>query len=61
VADVGKYVEFFKKILTATLESCIKQNILIVEFRHRTGCLYDKDRKPIAVEEEMKIIHDVVE
>lgn len=61
MADVGKYVEFFKKIVTNTLESCIKQNIFIVEFRHRTGCLYDEDRKAISVEDEIKIIHDLVE
>lgn len=61
VSDLGKYVEFFKRIIVSTFESCIKQNIFIVEFRHRSGILFDEGLNPIPVEEEMKIIMDVVE
>lgn len=40
---------------------CARQKIYIVELRHIVGLVFDDDRKPLTLEEELKIIEDVVE
>ena len=58
--DLGKYVEFFKLLLHEILGKCAAQNIFVVELRHIFGMLFDDDRKPISLEEELKIIDEKV-
>jgi len=61
INDLGKYVIFFKKLITEILTKCIKQKILIVELRHIFGQLFDENRKGIDVIEELSIIQEVVD
>ena len=42
IAGLAKYRPFFERLLRANIEACIEQNIFIVELRHTTGCLFDK-------------------
>ena len=57
---MGKYKEFFKQILHEILKKCAKQNIFIVELRHIFGMLFDDDRNPVDLEEELRIIEEQV-
>ena len=42
------------------MKKCVAQNIFIVELRHIFGMLFDDDRKPIGLEDELTIIQDIV-
>ena len=42
IGGLAKYRPFFERLLRASIEECIEQNIFIVELRHSTGILYDK-------------------
>lgn len=42
IAGLAKYRPFFERLLRANIEACIEQNIFIVELRHTTGCLFDR-------------------
>ena len=44
VNDLGKYYKFFKELLRSNLETCISQNVFIVELRHISGMLFDDNR-----------------
>jgi hypothetical protein len=57
---LGKYKEFFKKLLHHIIRSCVEQNIFVIELRHIFGCIFDDDRKPISVKEELHIIQEAV-
>lgn len=59
VGDLCKYVKFFKMLLRSTLEACAAQNILVVELRHTTGCLFDANRNNIDIIDEIAIIEEV--
>ncbi len=61
INDIGKYQEFFKKIIHEVLSKCAKQNIFVVELRHMFGMLFDEERKPVPVEEELRIIQEIVD
>lgn len=42
IAGLAKFRPFFERLLRANIESCIEQNIFIVELRHTSGCLVDR-------------------
>ena len=46
-------------LLKSTLEACAAQNILVVELRHTTGCLFDANRNTIDIIEEIAIIEEI--
>jgi hypothetical protein len=60
VTELGKYYKFFRILLQATIDSCVKQNVFVVELRHISGLLFDEDRKPMGLVEELKIIHECI-
>lgn len=57
---MGKYKEFFRQIVHEVLKKCSEQNILVVELRHIFGMLFDDDRRPVSLEEELAIIEEQV-
>lgn len=56
VGELSKYYKFFKILLSATVQSCIKQNVFVVELRHISGMLIDDQRKHMSLLDELKII-----
>ncbi len=58
---MGKYKEFFKLLLEEILVKCAKQKLYVVELRHIFGLLFDEDRQPVQLEEELKIIQSVLD
>ena len=58
--DLGKYVGFFKLLLEEILVKCAKQNIYVVELRHIPEMLFDDDRKPLGLKEELSVIDEVL-
>ena len=61
VGELGKYHKFFKILLTQTVQSCIKQNVYVVELRHISGLLLDDDRNHLGLLDELKIIQEVID
>ena len=64
INDLGKYKKFFKEIMHEVLSKCAQQNIFVVELRHMFGMLFevvDGEKKNISVEEELKLIQEVVD
>jgi hypothetical protein len=53
---LGKYTEFFKLLLEEILVKCLRQKLYVVELRHITGLLFDEDRQPVPLKEEIKMI-----
>lgn len=43
------------------LVKCAKQKLYVVELRHIFGLLFDEDRQPIQLKEEIKIIQSVLD
>ena len=41
IGGLAKYRPFFERLLRASIDDCIAQNIFIVELRHTTGCLFE--------------------
>lgn len=60
VTELGKYYKFFRTLLKATIDSCTKQNVFVVELRHISGMLFDEDRKPMGLLAELKIVDEVI-
>lgn len=60
LTDMGKYVKFFKIIMKEIMEKAAHQNIFILELRHTAGRLFDEDRKPISLLEELKVIEEIL-
>lgn len=60
VTELGKYYKFFKILLQATIDSCLKQNVFAIELRHISGMLFDDNRVSMSFSQEMDIINDVV-
>ena len=60
IGGLGKYKPFFKRLLQANIDACIKQNIFIVELRHTTGCLFDEQKKPVPLLDELAIIDEII-
>jgi hypothetical protein len=54
--DLGKYKEFFKLLLEEILVKCLKQKLYVVELRHIFGLLFDEDRQPVQLQEELHLI-----
>jgi hypothetical protein len=54
--DLGKYKEFFKLLLEEILVKCLKQKLYVVELRHIFGLLFDEDRQPVQLQEELQLI-----
>lgn len=48
-------------MLEEILVKCIKQNLYIVELRHIFGLLFDDDRQPVQLLEEIEIIKNVLD
>ena len=61
VGELSKFVPFFKQLLKKALESHIKQNVFIVEYRHISGMLFGDNKEPVPFMEELKIIREVVD
>jgi len=61
VTELGKYYPFFRRLLKATVDSCVEQNVFVVELRHISGIIFDEDRKPMGLMEELRIINEVVQ
>jgi adenosine deaminase len=60
LSDIGKYVKFFKVIMLEIMEKAAAQNVLILELRHTAGRLFDDERKPISIIEELQIIQGLL-
>ena len=58
---MGKFIPFFKAITTTALKACIAQNVFIVEYRHISGMLFDDDKNPVPLLEELRIIREIVD
>lgn len=56
MGGLGKYAPFFRKLLKASLLDTLAQNILIVEFRHTTGSLFNELKQKLTLEEELELI-----
>lgn len=61
MTELGKYHKFFRILLKETIKSCTEQNIFVVELRHISGMLFDDQRKPMGLLEELKIIQEVID
>lgn len=61
VTELGKYYKFFKQLLLATIDSCIKQNVFVVELRHISGIIFDENRKNMGLMEELRIINECIQ
>jgi hypothetical protein len=59
LSDLGKYVKFFKKIIHDIMVKCAKQNIFVVELRHIPGSVFDDNRQPVSLADELKIFKEV--
>ena len=44
-----------------TLHKCRDQNIFIVELRHIFGMLFDQDRNPVPLKEEIELLKEIIE
>jgi len=44
IGGLAKYRPFFERLLRANIESCLEQNIFIVELRHTTGCIFETQK-----------------
>ena len=60
VTELGKFHTFFRTLLMATIDSCIKQNCFVVELRHISGMLFDEDRKPMTLMQELGIVDECI-
>ena len=60
VTELGKFHRFFRTLLMATIESCIKQNVFVVELRHISGMLFDEERKPMTLLQELAIVDECI-
>jgi len=58
---LGKYKEFFKLLLEEILVKCLKQKLYVVELRHIVGLLFDEDRQPVPLKEEIQMIQSVLD
>jgi hypothetical protein len=56
VTELGKYYKFFRILLKETIDSCTAQNVFTIELRHISGMLFDDQRRPMGLLEELKII-----
>lgn len=61
MTELGKYYKFFRILLKATIDSCVAQNVFVVELRHISGMLFDEQRKPMGILAELKIIKEVID
>ena len=61
MTELGKYYKFFRTLLKATIDSCVAQNVFVVELRHISGMLFDDERKPMGIVTELKIIKEVID
>lgn len=61
VGELGKFYPFFKELTKTALESCIKQNVYIVEYRHISGMIFDENRQQMPFIEELRIIRGIVD
>jgi hypothetical protein len=61
VGELGKFYPFFKELTKTALESCIAQNVFIVEYRHISGMIFDENRQQLPFIEEMRIIRSIVD
>ena len=61
MTELGKYYRFFQTLLRATIDSCLAQNVFIIELRHTTGVLFDDDRKRMGLQRELDIINEIIE
>jgi hypothetical protein len=61
VGELGKFYPFFKELTKTALESCIAQNVFVVEYRHISGMIFDEHRQQLPFIEEMRIIRSIVD
>ncbi len=54
-------MEFFKLLMHEIFKRAVDENIFVVELRHTLGTIFDQERKAIPIEEELKIIEEMVD
>jgi adenosine deaminase CECR1 len=59
--DVGKYLPFSRKLIKHLFESCIKQNVMVVEIRHTPGMIYNDEMHLLPFIDEMRMILEITE
>lgn len=47
--------------MICALERCINQNVFVVEYRHISGMLFDENKKPVPLLEELRIIRAIID
>lgn len=61
VGELTRFSGFFEVLARASFLTCIRQKVYVVEWRHSPGRLFDEDRKPVPVLEELEILQRVVD
>jgi adenosine deaminase len=59
--DLYNYIECFKEVLYDIYMSLIKQNCLVVELKHVSGFLFDKDKNSLSIEKELDAYLEVID
>ena len=54
------YYDFFKRILYRFTRDFMMENVMIIEYRHIFGCLFDDDGNTLSLDDELAIFHEVV-
>ena len=54
------YYDFFKRILYRVTRDFMNENVMIIEYRHIFGCLFDDDGNTLSLDDELAIFHEVV-
>jgi len=57
--DLYNYRDFFKKCFYQSMKIFAEQNLLIVEYRHIFGMLFDENNTFLTIEEEVAVIQEV--
>ena len=53
--DLYNYAPFFEKILYRACKNYIKEQVIVVEYRHIFGMVFDDDHNMLPVEQELDI------
>ena len=61
VTELGKYYKFFRYLLRETIDSCVAQNVFVIELRHISGLLFNEKRESMSLLDELKIVQEVID
>ena len=57
-ADLYSYKPFFEKIVYKVCRDFLREGVTVVEFKHIFGTLFDDDRNPVSLQDEIQILVD---